>query len=115
MEKQTKNSLVGTSIPTLIFGLLVGFGGLMGYLKGGSIPSLIAGTISCLILAFCAYFIKQRSQRALYCALTLTLALDAFFMYRFISTLKLFPAGIFSLLCLIFLTFIIFKIKNKKL
>jgi uncharacterized membrane protein (UPF0136 family) len=114
MKKQTKNPLIGTSLPTLIFGLLVGFGGLMGYLKEGSIPSLTAGTISCLALACCAYFIKQRSRGALYCALAITLALDAFFMYRFISTLQPFPAGVFSLLCLIFLTFVIFKIKKNK-
>lgn len=111
-KQQLPLSLIRLSLPTFLFGLLVGCGGLMGYLKGHSIPSLIAGTSSFFLLACCAYGMQQRSKKALYSTLVITLALDAFFMYRFISTFKLFPQGIFSLISLSFLVFLIFNIKN---
>lgn len=101
-----------TATIVCIYGLLIAFGGLMGYVKGGSQPSLILGISFGVPLAISSYLIGRGQIIAQTIALGLTFLLDAIFTYRFAKTLHFFPAGFFSLLSLAVLIVIALKIKR---
>ncbi|HEY5235985.1 MAG TPA: TMEM14 family protein, partial [Rhabdochlamydiaceae bacterium] len=53
-----------------------------------------------LLLASGAMFSKKHFKKGVYFALILTLLLDAFFSYRFMSTMKFMPSGMLALVSL---------------
>jgi len=93
---------------TFLYGLLILAGGFIGHIKAASTVSLLVGIIFGIFLLLSAIGMFKDHLFPAYFGLLLILLLDAFFTYRWLYTLKFFPAGI---LCLIsFAVFIIIAI-----
>ncbi len=84
----------------LFYGLLVFVGGLIGYLKSASIPSLVSGCLFGGLLLVSAWAMIQKKVWGQWSALILAFLLDAFFTWRFAKTLKFLPPGLMSLISL---------------
>ena len=93
--------MVKTGSIVLIYGILVFAGGLLGHFKSQSLPSLISGVVFGVLLILSAFAMMQKKDWGWWIALILAFLLDGFFTWRFVKTLKLFPAGIMSLVSLI--------------
>lgn len=82
-----------------IYALLLLIGGLIGYLKAGSLISLGMSSFFGIFITISAFFVwSKNSQRAFYIAASLLICLLAFFAYRFIVTHQIMPAGFMALL-----------------
>jgi uncharacterized membrane protein (UPF0136 family) len=87
--------------------LLLMFGGLVGYVKAGSVPSLVASLLSGFILLYGVYLSNWKI-----CFLTLIL-LCAVFLWRWSKTGKIMPAV--PLACLTAVTcFLLWLLENNK-
>jgi uncharacterized membrane protein (UPF0136 family) len=87
-----------------IYALLLAGGGVMGFLKAGSKPSLIAGVGSAVLtlIALAASF--WREYEALVFATAVALLLCLFFNYRFVSkSRKFMPSGLLAVVSLVVL------------
>lgn len=96
------------------YGIVIAFGGLMGFIKGHSYASLISGGSFGLALIISAYLISKGRLMAQYVALVLTFILDGLFTFRYAKSLNFFPAGLFSLLSLAVLIVIALKIRRTR-
>ena len=85
----------------LVFGLLTIAGGIIGYVKAGSLPSIIAGAITGLLLLIAAFLLPENRLWGLGLALITSLLLAAQFVPKFIRTGKAMPAGMISILSVI--------------
>jgi len=85
----------------IIFGLLTIAGGVIGYLKARSIPSITAGSIAGVLLLITAFLLPEHRTSALMVALLLSLLLLVQFAPKFFRTGKVMPAGVMSLLSLL--------------
>lgn len=85
-----------------LYGILIFIGGLIGHIKAGSNASLVMGVVFGLLLLLSSggMFSKKYLKKGVYFALILTLILDAFFTYRFLSTMKFMPPGLLALVSL---------------
>ncbi|MDJ0590885.1 MAG: TMEM14 family protein [Pleurocapsa sp. MO_226.B13] len=81
-------------LATIVYGLLSGFGGIWGYLKSQSKPSLISGCISGILLIIAAVMQLQGNQLGLLLSKIITLLLVVVFIIRLIKTGKFIPSGI---------------------
>lgn len=91
---------------TLIYGLLILMGGIMGHIKAQSRISLFTGIVFGFLLLLSSWALFKEMKIGAYSALLLTVALLGVFTWRYIGTLKIFPPavmGIFSLIVLILL------------
>ncbi len=95
-----------TSFTLLIYGIMVTLGGVMGFIKAGSVASLIMGCGFGLTVIF------SRKNRRLGFPVLLVCILDAFFSYRFYLSMKWMPAGLMLTLSSAVLLLIIFQ--NRK-
>src|SRR5947207_7334544 len=77
----------------IIFGLLTIVGGVIGYVKAGSTASIIAGSISGVLLLLAAFLLPQQFAVALIIALLVSIVLAGRFVPAFIKTGKVMPAG----------------------
>ena len=91
---------------TIAYGLLSGLGGIWGYVKSKSKPSLIAGCLSGILLFIAAAIQIRGDSIGLAIAKIIVLLLVAVFTIRLIKTSKFMPsgimliAGIITLICL---------------
>jgi len=85
----------------IIFGLLTILGGIMGYVSKGSMPSIIAGSISGLLLLVAAYFLPGNALLGLALAGLVSILLAGRFVPVFVKTGDLMPAGMMSVLSVI--------------
>ena len=90
-----------TSIYFLIFGALTIIGGVIGYVKAGSLPSIIAGTITGLLLLVASWILPGNRAAGLVIGLIVSLLLAAQFVPKFIRTKAVMPAGLMSVLSVI--------------
>ncbi len=81
-------------IIALIYGILALVGGVVGYFKSGSKPSLISGVISGLLLIIGALRAAQGIVSGLWVVKIVTLALVIVFIIRLVKTKKFMPAGL---------------------
>ena len=88
------------SIATALYAAFVLLGGMIGYFTQHSLPSLIMGTGSALLMFLFAWGIFKNCVYSKYGALILSGLLLAFFAYRFLLSYKFFPGGIMVLLSL---------------
>ena len=89
------------AVVTLVYGLLVFAGGIMGYVQAKSLPSLISGIVFGLVLLVCGWFTWGGSGAAVYVSIAAALILALFFAYRFTSTGRFMPGGLMFLLSFI--------------
>ena len=81
-------------IVTVVYGLLSGLGGIWGYIKSNSKPSLISGSISGVLLIVTGIMQWQDFALALLISQIIILLLVAVFAVRLIKTGKFMPSGI---------------------
>lgn len=81
-------------IIALIYGVLALVGGIVGYLKARSLPSLISGVISGLLLVVGALRAAQGIASGLWVVKIVTLVLLIVFIVRLVRTKKFMPAGL---------------------
>jgi len=85
----------------IIFGALTIVGGIVGYLKAGSVASIIAGSITGVLLLVAAFLLPEHRMAGLATALIVSLLLAAQFIPKLLRTGTVMPAGIMSLLSVI--------------
>ena len=85
-------------IATLIYGILLLVGGIFGYTKAKSKPSLISGVISGLLLLISGFLQWQQMSVGLILAQVLTFILAIVFAIRLWKTRKFMPAGLMLVL-----------------
>jgi uncharacterized membrane protein (UPF0136 family) len=91
----------GTQLYFLIFGALTIIGGVIGYVKAGSLPSIIAGAITGVLLLVAGWILPTNRAVGLLIALIVSLLLAAQFVPKLIRTGKMMPAGLMSILSVI--------------
>ena len=90
-----------TAIYFLVFGALTIIGGIIGYVKAGSLPSIIAGTITGILLLVAGWILPNNRTAGLAIAFIVSLLLAAQFVPKLIRTAKMMPAGLMSILSVI--------------
>ncbi|MGV3533460.1 MAG: TMEM14 family protein [Chthoniobacteraceae bacterium] len=84
-----------------IFGVLTILGGVMGYVKAGSMASIIAGGIAGLLLIGAGVLIATHTQPGLILGLIISIALAGRFIPAFTKEYAFMPAGLMSILSII--------------
>ena len=90
-----------TKIYFIIFGLLTIAGGVVGYVKAGSVVSIIAGSIAGILLLVAVFLLPEHRVAGLATALVISLLLAAQFVPKFLRTGRVMPAGMMSVLSVI--------------
>ena len=91
-----------TSLIILIYGILTLAGGVFAYISVKSVPSIVAGGASGLMLIFAGYLMMRGSYSAgWWIALIVTLALLARFGATAFSNFKFMPGGLMIILSII--------------
>jgi uncharacterized membrane protein (UPF0136 family) len=85
----------------LVFGVLTIAGGVVGYVKAGSVASIIAGSITGVLLLVAAFLLPEHRAIGLATAFIISLLLAAQFAPKFIRTGRVMPAGMMSILSVI--------------
>jgi len=85
----------------IIFGLLTIAGGVMGYVSKGSMPSIIAGSISGILLLAAAFLLPNSFTAGVGLAALVSILLAGRFLPAFIKTGDFMPAGMMSILSVI--------------
>jgi uncharacterized membrane protein (UPF0136 family) len=78
------------------FGIMVMLGGVLGWVKAKSKPSLIAGVISGVVLTAIAFITSMPSVYTYATGGVVTLILTMIFLSRLMKTKKLMPAGVMT-------------------
>ena len=74
------------SIAVIVYGIAVAAGGAMGFIMKGSVPSLISGGVSGLIILAMGIYSKSNPRVGFLVTTIMALALIAFFVWRYVST-----------------------------
>ena len=85
----------------IVFGLLTIVGGIIGYTTKGSTASIIAGSISGILLLVGAFLLPNNAAAGLAVAGIVSILLAGRFIPAFIRTGDLMPAGMMSVLSVI--------------
>ena len=85
----------------IIFGILTIAGGIVGYVKAGSLPSIIAGSITGVLLLIAGSLLPEHRASGLATGLVISLLLAAQFIPKFLRTGRAMPAGMMSILSVI--------------
>jgi uncharacterized membrane protein (UPF0136 family) len=87
-----------------IYALLLAVGGVIGYVKAGSRPSLIAGSISALAALLALGLSIGNNRLGVPLGLILSIALFVLFGYRYaVKTRKFMPSGLLAVASLVVL------------
>ena len=85
----------------IVFGLLTIIGGVIGYASKGSMASIIAGSISGVLILLAAFLLPNNVTAGLVLAGVISIALAGRFVPAFIKTGDFMPAGMMSILSVI--------------
>lgn len=85
----------------IVFGLLTIVGGVIGYVSKGSVPSVIAGSISGIALLAAAFLLPNNVAAGLVLAGLVSMLLAGRFVPAFLKTGAVMPAGMMSVLSVI--------------
>jgi uncharacterized membrane protein (UPF0136 family) len=96
------NAIVG-QVTLGVYALLLAVGGIMGYVKAGSKPSLIAGVGSAVVALACQVIINMNRTLGLALGAVLAAILLAVFGKRFSKSRKFMPGGILMAVSLVVL------------
>jgi uncharacterized membrane protein (UPF0136 family) len=98
-----------------IYAALLLIGGFIGFIKAGSLMSILMATGFAILLFGCGYAVWKGSWIAYQVAIGLLSLLLIFFGYRFLTTYQAMPSGMMTLLTLILLAPLarnLYQIKN---
>lgn len=95
------NTVEVCKISILVFAVLMLVGGIIGYKKAQSKPSLIAGIVTAVLLGFCYWLSRSNPLLGFQLAFVINGALDGVFLVRLMKTRKFMPAGMMLVLCII--------------
>jgi uncharacterized membrane protein (UPF0136 family) len=96
-----RQSMEVTKIYFILFGVLTIAGGIVGYVKAGSVASIIAGSIAGVLLLVAAFLLPEHRGLGLATALVISLLLAGQFVPKFLQTGRMMPAGMMSILSVI--------------
>jgi uncharacterized membrane protein (UPF0136 family) len=85
----------------LVFGVITIAGGIMGYVKAGSVISLVAGAITGILLIVAGVILPAHRELGLGIGLFTSALLAGQFIPRTLRTRRLVPGGIMSVLSVI--------------
>ena len=85
----------------IVFGILTIAGGVVGYVKAGSMASIIAGSISGLLLLLAAWLMPDHQAAGLIVALVVSVLLAGRFVPIFFQKHQVMPALLMSVLSVI--------------
>jgi uncharacterized membrane protein (UPF0136 family) len=85
----------------IVFGILTIAGGVIGYVKAASVPSIVAGSITGVLLLVAAFLLPEHRAVGLATAFVISLVLAAQFVPKFVRTGRVMPAGMMSILSVI--------------
>lgn len=85
----------------IVFGLLTIIGGVIGYASKGSMASIIAGSVSGVLILLAAFLLPNNATAGLVLAGVISIALAGRFLPAFIKTGDFMPAGMMSILSVI--------------
>lgn len=85
----------------IVFGLLTIVGGIIGFVRAGSTASIIAGSISGILLLVAAFLLPGNVAAGLALAAVVSLLLAGRFLPAFLKTGAVMPAGMMSVLSVI--------------
>lgn len=100
-------------LATIAYGLLNMIGGIFGYTKAGSKVSIIAGSISGLLLILSGVLQLQGQTWGLVLAAAIAALLVIVFTIRLSKTRQLMPAGLMTLLSVIALGMMVFQLMGE--
>lgn len=92
---------MGNAILLIIYGTLVEVGGIIGFVKARSRPSLISGISAGALLTASGVMVLLNVPIGTYLGLFVTIALCAIFAWRFVKTKALMPSGMMLLISII--------------
>ena len=101
LRMRLPQSMEVTKIYFILFGVLTIAGGIVGYVKAGSVASIIAGSITGILLLVAAFLLPQHRGVGLATALVISLLLAVQFIPKFLQTGRAMPAGMMSILSVI--------------
>lgn len=90
-----------TKIYFIVFGVLTIAGGIIGYVKANSVPSIVAGSITGILLVAAAFLLSDHQVAGLALGLIVSILLAGQFIPKFIRTGKAMPAGMMSILSVV--------------
>ena len=93
-----------TKVYYIVFGLLTLVGGIMGYVKAHSAPSLIAGVICGLLLFLAAFLMTASLNGSLVLGLLVSISLAGKFVPDSLHKRAFFPGGMMAVLSVISVT-----------
>ena len=96
-----RSQMEAAKIYFIIFGLLTIAGGIMGYVKAGSVASIIAGAITGILLIVAAFLLPEHRAAGLATALIVSVLLAGQFAPKFFRTGRVMPAGVMTVLSII--------------
>ncbi len=102
-----------------IYGALLIIGGIIGYIKAGSKPSLITGVISGILIYIACKLGKRKPKDGYLYIAALSLSLATFFAIRYASNLKFMPSGLMLIvsaitLSIVSVSFLSHAVRKKK-
>ncbi len=100
-ESGEANKMGAAKIYFIIFGILTIAGGVVGYVKAGSVASIVAGGITGVLLLVAAFLLPEYRVVGLATACIVSLLLAAQFVPKFLRTGRVMPAGMMSILSVI--------------
>jgi len=100
-ESGEANKMGAAKIYFIVFGILTIAGGIVGYVKAGSVASIVAGGITGVLLLAAAFLLPEYRIVGLATAGIVSLLLAAQFIPKFLRTGRVMPAGMMSILSVI--------------
>lgn len=100
-ESGEANEMGAAKIYFIVFGILTIAGGVVGYVKAGSVASIVAGGITGVLLLVAAFLLPEYRIAGLATACIVSLLLAAQFIPKFLRTGRVMPAGMMSILSVI--------------
>ena len=97
------------SIVIFYYSLLVFIGGIIGYFVAGSQASLVASSLSAVLLLLGAIRIRQGCRVSYYLTTGIIALLCVFFTYRFFLSYKIAPGGMMAILSACLIAYLIVK------
>jgi|SRR5437016_5360450 len=100
-ESGEVNKMGAAKIYFIVFGILTIAGGVVGYVKAGSMASIVAGGITGVLLLVGAFLLPEYRIVGLATAGIVSLLLAAQFVPKFLRTGRVMPTGMMSILSVI--------------